>query len=68
MTTNLTSNNTSRIRPGGNLSERTFAQKWRDAFRRRRQRHDPLLAFNMSIFNDNDGWSRIFDPVKAREN
>ena len=32
----------------------------RDLFRRRAPRHDPLLVFNMSIFNFTDGWSRTF--------
>jgi hypothetical protein len=34
--------------------------KVRRLFRRRAPRHDPLLAFNMSIFNFTDGWSRTF--------
>jgi hypothetical protein len=32
----------------------------RRLFRRRAPRHDPLLAFNMSIFNFTDGGSRTF--------
>jgi hypothetical protein len=32
----------------------------RTIFRRYRQRHDPLLVFNMWSFNFTDGWSRIF--------
>jgi hypothetical protein len=36
-------------------------------FRRRRMR-DPMLVFNMSIFNFDDGWSRIFNPVKTHQN
>jgi hypothetical protein len=43
------------------------ADKWRKIFRRRRM-NDPLLVFNMSIFNADDGWSRIFSPLKIREN
>jgi hypothetical protein len=36
-------------------------------FRRRRMK-DPLLVFNMAIFNVDDGWSRIFNPMKIHEN
>jgi hypothetical protein len=48
--------------------ERSFADKWRAKFRRRRRAHDPMLVLNMSVFNADDGWNRIFNPVKAREN
>jgi len=37
-----------------------FRSRVRDLFRRRAPRHDPLLVFNMSIFNFTDGWSRTF--------
>ena len=37
-------------------------------FLHHRRQHDPLLAFNMSIFNIEDGWSRIFNRIKVREN
>ena len=30
--------------------------------------NDPLLVFNMAIFNVDDGWSRIFNPLKIHEN
>ena len=30
--------------------------------------HDPMLVFNMSIFNVENGWDRIFNPLKAHEN
>ena len=43
------------------------ADKRSKIFRRRRM-NDPLLVFNMAIFNVDDGWSRIFNPIKAREN
>jgi hypothetical protein len=39
----------------------------RGVFRRRRT-HDPVLVFNMSIFNTKDGWSRVFNPMKIHEN
>ena len=35
---------------------------------RRRRMNDPLLVFNMAIFNVDDGWSRIFNPLKIHEN
>jgi hypothetical protein len=37
-------------------------------FRRNRRRHDPMLVLNMSIFNDDNGWRRLFDPIKVHEN
>jgi hypothetical protein len=30
--------------------------------------HDPMLVFNMSIFNFGGGWERILNPLKIREN
>jgi len=35
--------------------------------KKRRRGHDPMLVLNMSIFNDADGWNRIFNPVKIHE-
>jgi hypothetical protein len=43
------------------------ADKWSKIFRRRRM-NDPLLVFNMAIFNVDDGWSRIFNQLKIHEN
>jgi hypothetical protein len=43
------------------------ADKWSKILRRRRM-NDPLLVFNMAIFNVDDGWSRVFNPLKIREN
>jgi len=40
--------------------QRSLAHKWREMFRRQRRMHDPMLAFNMSIFNAADGWNRTF--------
>ncbi len=40
----------------------------RGIFRRRRRMHDPMLVLNMSIFNFDNGWDRIFNPLKAHEN
>ncbi len=42
------------------------ADKRTKIFRRRRMK-DPLLVFNMAIFNVDDGWSRIFNPMKIHE-
>jgi hypothetical protein len=39
---------------------RNFSQKLRRIFHRWPLRHDPMLVFNMSIFNNTDGWSRTF--------
>lgn len=43
-------------------------RNWRDIFRRSRAAHDPMLVFNMSIFNFEGGWSRIFNQITPREN
>jgi hypothetical protein len=40
--------------------ENNFRSRVRDLFRRRAHRHDPMLVFNMSIFNFTDGWRRTF--------
>jgi len=47
---------------------RNVTDTWREIFRRRQRIHDPMLVFNMSIFNSGGGWERIFDPLKAHEN
>ena len=36
----------------------------RKIFPRRVRRHDPMLVFNMSIFNFTDGWSRTFSKYE----
>jgi len=46
---------------------RNVTDTWREIFRRRRV-HDPMLVFNMSIFNLNNGWDRTFNPLKAYQN
>jgi hypothetical protein len=48
--------------------KRRLAHKSREMFQRRRRMRDPLLVFNMSIFNFDDGWNRVFSPLKAHEN
>jgi hypothetical protein len=55
-------------KPGVKTPPRTFAEKWREKFRRRPRKHDPMLVLNMSIFNLDDGWNRTFNPVKIHEN
>ena len=51
-----------------NVRQNTLIGKLRSYFRRHRRQHDPMLVLNMSIFNFEGGWSRIFSPIKAREN
>ena len=48
--------------------KRRLAHKWRGMFQRRGRMRDPLLVFNMSIFNFDDGWNRIFSQFKIHEN
>jgi len=39
--------------------------RWRGILQRRQRRsHDAMLVLNMSIFNFDDGWNRIFNPRK----
>jgi len=49
------------------LKQKTPTDKLRHYFQNRRRQHDPLLVLNMLIFNFEGGWSRIINPIKARE-
>jgi hypothetical protein len=51
-----------------NVKQNKLPYKLRNYFQRRRGQHDPLLALNISIFNFEGSWSRIFNPMKIREN
>ena len=44
--------------------EQSFSQTLAHFFRRRVRWHDPLLVFNMSIFNFTDEWSRTFSKYE----
>jgi len=44
--------------------ENNFRSRVRKLFRPRARRHDPMLVFNMSIFNFTDGWSRTFSKYE----
>jgi hypothetical protein len=44
--------------------ETSFKSRLRNFFRRRAHRHDPMLVFNMSIFNFTDGWRRTFSKYE----
>ena len=44
--------------------ENNFKKRLRKVFRPRAPRHDPMLVFNMSIFNFTDGWSRTFSKYE----
>jgi hypothetical protein len=44
--------------------ENNFRRALRDIFQPRAHRHDPMLVFNMSIFNFTDGWSRTFSKYE----
>jgi len=50
------------------ISQQGLTRRWRKIFQRRRRNHDPMLVFNMSIFNSGSSWQEIFSPVKPREN
>jgi hypothetical protein len=44
--------------------EQSFSQRLARIFRHRIWRHDPMLVFNMSIFNFTDGSSRTFSKYE----
>jgi hypothetical protein len=46
----------------------SLIHKWREIFRRRPRMHDPMLVFNMSIFNFAGEWNRTFSQLKIHEN
>jgi CelD/BcsL family acetyltransferase involved in cellulose biosynthesis len=46
-------------------SNRTRLRRW---FRRPRRRHDPMLVFNLSVFNSAQVRESIFDSLLQREN
>jgi hypothetical protein len=44
--------------------ENNFSSRLGKIFRSRTHKHDPMLVFNMSIFNSTDGWSRTFSKYE----
>jgi hypothetical protein len=52
-----------------NLSQRETSkrEKWRNFLQSRRRPHDPLLVFNMTLFNLEPAWNCVFNPSKQRE-
>jgi hypothetical protein len=48
--------------------KQTSVAKPRKWFQQHRRWHDPLLVLNMSTFNFDSGWNRIFNPIPQREN
>jgi hypothetical protein len=50
---------------GTNLNQKvTLSQRLRKSFQRQRRRHDAWLLLNMSAFNFERGWNRVFNPVR----
>jgi hypothetical protein len=56
------------MNPKTKASRGSSARSWRRIFWRRQRAHDPMLVFNMSIFNSGSSWQEIFSAFKAREN
>ncbi len=54
----------------GKVTERkiSISRKSRKLLQAGRRPHDPMLVLNMSIFNFQPAWNRIFNPLKQREN
>jgi hypothetical protein len=49
--------------------ENNFRSRLGNLFRARARRHDPMLVFNIAIFNFTDCWSRAFSKNEyARSN
>jgi hypothetical protein len=48
--------------------KRSNRRKWLKFLQPRRRAHDPMLVFNMSLFNFEPASTRAFNPLKAREN
>lgn len=72
MTKRMDSNNTlnhRRFAKGRktDLRKQRIMPRWRQISWRHQPAHDPMLVFNMSIFNFADGWSRTFNPLKIHE-
>jgi len=44
--------------------ENNLRSRLRKVFRQRGPGHDPILVFNMSIFNFTDGWNRTFSKYE----
>jgi len=51
---------------GNSGGRRNAGRRWREIFRARREMHDAMLVFNMSIFNSGGGWSRVLNPFETR--
>ena len=54
----------------GKLTQRKISngRKRQKFLQPRRRPHDPMLVFNMSLFNSEPAWNRVFSPLKQREN
>ncbi len=50
-----------------NLKTKTV-RNWRRIFRRPQRVHDPLLVFNMAMFNFAGDWNRIFNQARSHPN
>jgi hypothetical protein len=45
-------------------TRRSLASRWRKVFRHRRSTHDPMLVFNMSIFNSASRLGADFQSIE----
>jgi hypothetical protein len=52
------------LKLGTSGGRRNAGRPWREMFRRRAEMHDPMLVFNMSIFNFGGGWSRVLNSLQ----
>jgi hypothetical protein len=52
-----------------NLTENNANKRrnWRKFLQPRRRRHDRMLVLNMSVFNFEPGWNRVFSRSNQRD-
>lgn len=54
------------LKMGNSGGRHNAGRRWGQVFRRRREMHNTMLVFNMSIFNFGGGWNRILGPLETR--
>ena len=50
------------------VRNRGSSRNRRQLLSHRHRAHDPMLVFNMSVFNSGGGWDRNFNPFKVHQN
>jgi len=50
------------------IQPKNLARRCQQEISRRRRRHDPMLVFNLSVFNSTDRRAGVFDQFRIHEN